>query len=126
MRQCLRQLKIVLVVAVLSGLVVCSAFAQEPCSECGPGEHWVDNCSSGQDVVDSHAAVIGMDTNGDCIEDVSLVLHPCPGITPLTITRSDPQDDSVNFPGLRPVVMARARGFGGTSAFSRSASPSTA
>ena len=103
MRQCLRQLRIVLAIVALSGLLVCSASAQEPCEACGPGPHWVDNCPGGVDVIEDQGAVVGIDLDLDCAEDVSMALFPCPDSTPLTITRSGPLDDSMNFPGLRPV-----------------------
>jgi hypothetical protein len=47
--------------------------------------------------------VVGIDLSFDCVADVSLVMPPCSPTTPLTISRSAPRDDSVNFPGLRPV-----------------------
>ena len=103
MRRCLRQTRLILVIAVLFGLSICSAFAQEPCEACGPGEHWVDNCPGGVDVIEDQGAVIGLDLDLDCAEDASMTLFPCPDSTPLTITRSGPLDDSMNFPGLRPV-----------------------
>jgi hypothetical protein len=75
-----------------------------PCSQCGPGAHWVDDCAAGQDQIANHGAVVGIDLDLDpnCTEDVSLVLTPC-GANLLIIGRSGPRDDSVNFPGLRPV-----------------------
>lgn len=72
----------------------------DPCTQCGPGPHWVDGCDSGQDVIENQRAVIGIDINLDCEEDVSLVLGPCGD---LVISRSGPLDDSANFPGLRAV-----------------------
>ena len=103
MRQCLRQTRVVLVITVLFGLFVCSAFAQEPCEACGAGDHWVDTCSGGVDVIEDQGAIIGIDLDLDCAEDASMTLFPCPESTPLTINRSDPLDDSMNFPGLRPI-----------------------
>ncbi len=43
--------------------------------ECGPGEHWVDHCPAGTDEVDDSGAVVGIDTDLDCVADVSLVLY---------------------------------------------------
>jgi len=68
-----------------------------PCSKCGPGPHWVDTCSGGSDTMPS-AAVVGIDMDLDCIEDMALTLAG-----PTTVVRSDPQDDSMQFPGLAPV-----------------------
>jgi len=100
----LRQTRIVLAIAVLFGVFVCSAFAQgAPCEACGPGEHWVDTCLGGVDQIADQEALIGIDLDLDCEEDVSAVLLPCPDIPLLTVDRSGPQDDSMNFPGLRPV-----------------------
>ena len=104
MHQCLRQTRIVLAVAVLFGVFVCSAFAQDaPCEDCGPGEHWVDTCPGGVDQIEDQGALIGIDTDLDCEEDVSLVMFPCLDIPPLMIARTGPLDDSNYFPGLRPV-----------------------
>ena len=103
MRQCLRQMRIVLVIAVLFGVFACSAYRQEPCEARGPGEHWVDNCPGGVDVIEDQGAIIRIDMDLDCAEDASMTLFPCPDSTPLTINRSGPLDDSMNFPGLRPL-----------------------
>ena len=104
MRQCLRQTRIVLAIAVPFALLVCSAFAQDaPCEDCGPGEHWVDTCPGGVDQIEDQGALIGIDTDLDCEEDVSLVMFPCLDIPPLMIARTGPLDDSNYFPGLRPV-----------------------
>ena len=69
----------------------------EPCEDGGPGPHWVDNTPAGLDQVPS-GALVGIDTDLDCIADTSLVLFG-----PVTITRTDPLDDSANFPGLRQI-----------------------
>ncbi|MCK4660445.1 MAG: hypothetical protein KAV82_13065 [Phycisphaerae bacterium] len=68
-----------------------------PCEDCGPGPHWVDTCSHGMDHVPS-GALVGIDIDDDCLADASLVM-----IGPVTIQRSDPLDDSVQFPGLAEI-----------------------
>ncbi len=75
-----------------------------PCSECAPGPHWVDQCNAGQDQIANQGAVVGIDLDLDCVENVNLVLRPCAAPDDLlVITRSAPLDDSGNFPGLRPL-----------------------
>lgn len=75
-----------------------------PCSQCGPGGHWVDNCSAGQDEIVNQGAVVGIDTDLDCEVDVSLILHSCAAPDNLLIiSRSNPRDVSQNFPPLRPL-----------------------
>jgi hypothetical protein len=103
--------KIVLVVELVGIAVLFGLFATppaaaqgEPCSQCGPGPHWVDICGAGQDQIANQGAVVGIDMDLDCVEDISLVLRPCAVPNDLLIIdRSDPRDDSQNFPGLRPV-----------------------
>ena len=73
------------------------------CSHCGPGDHWVETCGAGQDRVIDHGAVVGIDTTLDCNPESSIILRCCSPANPLVINRSDPLDDSTNFPGLRPV-----------------------
>ncbi|MEQ9237416.1 PEP-CTERM sorting domain-containing protein [Coleofasciculus sp. E2-BRE-01] len=53
---------------------------------CGPGEHWVDTCTSGFDSFGSFAT-IGIDTNLDNQVDSTIVLSG-----PTTIFRGDPID----------------------------------
>ncbi len=75
-----------------------------PCSECGPGSHWVDTCSEGQDQMASNSALVGIDINLDCLVDFNLILTPCADPDNLLIIdRSDPLDDSTNFSGTRDV-----------------------
>ncbi|MFH0980691.1 MAG: hypothetical protein V2A79_04025 [Planctomycetota bacterium] len=83
------------------GLLPLVADADTPCQHCGPGAHWIHTtpwCPAGEDNLPETGAVIGIDLSGDCIEDTSLVLYG-----PTTILRSGPQDDSVYFPGTRPI-----------------------
>ncbi|RME37392.1 MAG: hypothetical protein D6788_09555, partial [Planctomycetota bacterium] len=68
-----------------------------PCDTCGPGDHWVDNCSGGADRMPS-SALVGIDLNLDCQPDMSMVLRG-----PVTVWRSNPLDDSLQFPGSAPV-----------------------
>ncbi|MGB2985790.1 MAG: hypothetical protein WBE26_07895, partial [Phycisphaerae bacterium] len=70
---------------------------EEPCEDCGPGPHWVDTCEGGGDNMPS-SALVGIDFDGDCEADTTFRLNG-----PVHIWRSGPQDDSSNFPGLRPV-----------------------
>jgi hypothetical protein len=74
------------------GSVVCV----EPCEVCGPGDHWIDNppCPAGMDTVSDSQALVGIDIDNDCIMDTTLRL-----VGPVDIQRSNPMDDSVNFPG---------------------------
>ena len=64
---------------------------------CGPGAHWIDSCAAGLDTFSS-LATVGIDLDFDSTPDLSLVLSG-----PTIVQRSGPLDDSVNFPGLRPV-----------------------
>ena len=50
-------------------LIPGTALAQD----CGPGPHWVDTCPAGTDESDS-GALVGIDLNMDCGEDMSLIL----------------------------------------------------
>ncbi len=70
-----------------------------PCAACGPGPHWIHNppCPAGEDAMPS-GAVVGIDTNLDCVRDVNLVMFG-----PAQVRRTGPLDDSGNFPGTRPV-----------------------
>jgi hypothetical protein len=99
----LATLLMTLAVAFFSGS---SAAQGGPCSQCGPGDHWVDQCASGQDVIADQGAAVGMDLDRDpfCLADVNLALGPCSAPEDLLIIRrSGPLDDSQNFPGLRPL-----------------------
>lgn len=100
--------KIVGIVVACAGgvfLIATSLEAQgDPCSQCGPWEHWVDTCYEGQDQIANTGAEVGIDINLDCKVDLNLILGPCGAPDDLLIVdRSAPLDDSVNFPGLRPV-----------------------
>ena len=53
---------------------------------CGPGDHWVDTCTTGTDVFNS-IAVVGIDTNLDGISDSALNLSG-----PTTVLRSSPEN----------------------------------
>jgi hypothetical protein len=76
-------------------------YGQYLCEQCGPGPHWIDDCSAGTDIVDRDEAAFGIDTDFDCISDMNITVQGQCGT--LLVTRSDPRDDSVNFPGTRPV-----------------------
>ena len=81
----------------------------QPCGQCGAGPHFVDLCGPfpplGTDLIAKNGAVVGIDTNFDCVRDINLVLTPCP--SPNDLLRVDkklgPVDDSAAFPGTRPV-----------------------
>ncbi len=68
----------------------------EPCEDCGPGDHWIDECAAGLDNL-ATGALVGLDTDFDCQMDTNLILHG-----PALIRRSGPLDDSVQYPGLAP------------------------
>lgn len=65
---------------------------------CGPGSHWIHTpgaCPAGDDSFPNSGAVVGIDTNGDCAVDQSIVMSG-----PTTVHRNVASDDSANFPGL--------------------------
>jgi hypothetical protein len=92
-------------VALVVGYTTRPAAKQgEPCSECGPGDFWVRACSGGQDQIANQCALVGIDLDLDGVADIIIPLDPCAVPDDLVvINRSDPRDDSQNFPGLRPV-----------------------
>ena len=59
------------------------AQADVPCQACGPGAHWVDTCLEGNDTMGSTGAVVGIDTTGDCLANMSFVLNG-----PVTVHRN--------------------------------------
>ncbi|UCF33141.1 MAG: IPTL-CTERM sorting domain-containing protein [Phycisphaerales bacterium] len=67
---------------------------------CGPGAHWIDQCAAGVDNWAVDGAIVGIDMDGDCKADVSLVMGA--GGAPLIVNRLAPSDDSAQYPGLRP------------------------
>ena len=71
--------------------------AEDPCDDCGPGAHWVDECPNGADTMTS-SALVGIDLTGDCLADTSVVMSGS-----VHVRRTDPMDDSATFPNLRPV-----------------------
>jgi len=81
----------------------------EPCAQCGPGPHFIDNCGPfppvGTDLVSNNGAVVGIDLDLDCVKDMNAVLRPCPAPDDLLDVKKTlgPIDDSVNFPGTSPV-----------------------
>jgi len=104
----LKHIAVLASIAITFGLFVApAALAQgKPCSSCGPGPHWVDLCSGGQDQIANSGAVVGIDIDMDplCIPDINLVMLPCSAPNHLLVVkRSNPLDDSQHFPGLRPV-----------------------
>ena len=92
--------RLMLAMVMFSIFAISPAVAQDgPCSQCSPGEHWVDTCPGSQDQITNHNLVVGIDLDLDCEVDIELTLSD----SPLIVDRSDPQDDSLNFPGLRPL-----------------------
>ena len=63
-------LRILLALAVSFGLAT-----PTQAQECGPGRHWVHRCPAGDDFAPMSVAVVGIDTNDDCIEDASFILN---------------------------------------------------
>ncbi len=66
-----------------------------PCHDpCEKGDHWVDDTCPGEDEIDAHGAVIGIDLDGDCVADTSLrVDRPCATPTQL-VSRSKPYEEN--------------------------------
>lgn len=65
-----------------------------PAGACGPGDHWLDGCTSGIDTFSS-VATIGLDLNLDNVKDISVVLSG-----PTSIYRGGPVDAIVGHPRL--------------------------
>jgi len=100
------RLSLVLALLLVAGGSASLAWGQAlPCSECGPGSHWIDGCASGLDQIPSNGAVVGISTDiggpDSCTAGINLVLTGECSL--LTVSRSNPLDDSNHFPGLRPV-----------------------
>jgi len=82
-----------------------------PCSECPPGPHFMHapGCGPfppiGPDLIANNGAVVGIDVDMDCVRDFNLVMGPCPPPNDLLRVdkRQGPMDDSVQFPGFRPI-----------------------
>lgn len=64
---------------------------------CDPGDHFIGNCGSGVNYVEGHLN-IGIDTSLDGVADIDGIF-----VGYVRLVRSDPLDDSINFPGFRPV-----------------------
>ena len=69
------------------------AWGDEECEKCGPGPHWVDSCTTGSDTIPATCAAVGIDLNLDNVADTTLMM-----CGPVSISRSDPLNASVNFP----------------------------
>ena len=97
-----RHIVVLLLVAVMFGVfaVYPAAAQDEPCSQCGHEEHWVDTCPGGQDEIADHKLEVGIDLDLDCQPDLNPTLLPD---DLLIVNRSSPLDDSMNFPGLRSI-----------------------
>ncbi|NEO55726.1 MAG: PEP-CTERM sorting domain-containing protein [Okeania sp. SIO3B5] len=68
---------------------------------CPPGSHWIETCLSGTNFIRGESQ-LGIDINLDGIADLDGVFSSDNAINVINV-RSDPLDDSINFPGLRPV-----------------------
>jgi hypothetical protein len=69
----------------------------QPCDGCGPGLHWVDQCGGGADHLPM-SGLVGIDVNLDCVPDTTLALKGS-----ALIARKPSMDDSLQFPGTRPI-----------------------
>jgi len=79
--------------------VPCSPDTCKPCAGgCGPGAHFIDSCSPGADDHLPSAALVGIDYDLDCIADTNLIMSG-----PVTVRRTDPLDDSMQYPGTRRI-----------------------
>jgi len=84
----------------LNGDGIDDACFAPPCAECGPGQHWIDNPScppggSGSDTLPS-GAVLGIDTNLDCVADRNVVAGG-----PITIAKINHHGDcSAHYPSV--------------------------
>jgi len=68
---------------------------------CGPGPHWIDNCTpGGTDHFDRTGALVGVNVGNNCSfpGTMNLILWG-----PVDVARQARSDDSARFPGLRPV-----------------------
>jgi hypothetical protein len=86
-----------LAIAVLM-LTPC-ALADQPCTKCGPGDHWIDTCSGGTDFVPATYVELGIDLEPFLCEPDTTVAFS----GDLTVVRTGPLDDSAYFPGSAPV-----------------------
>lgn len=92
--------------ACLAGTLAFAPFAafggDLACESCPPGPHFIDACAGGVDQMSNSDAMVSMDVTLDCIAEMSAMQIPCAmpaGL--LVVSRSDPRDDSQNYPGLR-------------------------
>ncbi len=86
----------ILVVSFLSILIL-PFMINHAWPQCGPGEHWIDDCAGGEDTWQNISVELYVDNTGDCEFDGAGVLTGS-GL----IHRSSPSDDSQNYPGTRP------------------------
>lgn len=74
------------------------------CSQCGPGPHWIDTCPAGLNSSLTQLMAIDIDLDYDCIADKTYFLNPCAsGADTMALLHSAPMDDSVYFPGTKPI-----------------------
>ena len=72
--------------------------ADDPCSKCGYEPHWVDTCPPDIDEIPTSTVKVGIDLTDDCNAETTLIFSGG-----FNVARSPAMDDSVNFPGTRPV-----------------------
>lgn len=65
---------------------------------CGPGPHWIDTCAGGDDLITGTVGIHTIEIFGFGIITASLSQQG-----DFIVSRSNPLDDSAQFPGLRPV-----------------------
>ena len=83
----------------LDGDGIDDACLAQPCAECGPGQHWIDNPAcppggTGADTVPSGAVLgIDLDLDANCIADTNVVAGG-----PVTIKKTGPVNCATNYP----------------------------
>ena len=72
------------------------------CSRCS-GAHFVDVCLAGVDQIANTWILLTASTDPlDCVADIKLLFSLCAAPN-FIVDRSEPRDDSMNFPGTRPI-----------------------
>ncbi|MHC4698154.1 MAG: hypothetical protein ACYTFA_15580, partial [Planctomycetota bacterium] len=87
---------LVLVVTLLVFTGSARTLADDPCGKCGPGDHWIDACPAGSDLIPRSVVKLGVDLPMDginCNPDVILVFSGG-----FTVRRSAPLDSSGYYP----------------------------
>ncbi len=90
----MKRLPIILLAITVAALAVLITTLSPPSASaqvCGPGSGWVDPCPAGDDDFPTSGAVVGIDFDGDCVQDQSLVLSG-----PTTIQRQASVPDTID------------------------------